>query len=204
MKITQLAIAILIITFGFGCKNSNDNKNGNSTSQIVSQKEDIKTGKDLSLMSAEDAIKTKFSKLQLSCKYEITSVVDGAQGEVLSYSKNEEHVWNILTETVLTKKLNIKDNFHGVTLNFISNLSLSLDSAFNVSITGTPGIANTTTFNSDNTTTITSGGNGNLFIINENEGENILEASFGPSSREEQSKIKIDCLLTSEINPEYK
>lgn len=195
-------ITFLSLTFLFGCNDVSSKKNPLKNTLINGQ--DPIVAKDLSKLTAEEVIKTKFKNLQLVCSYviEASAVKDGG---VTSETKNGIYLWDIVNNTIFNKNILINDKVLNLTFNFSGAVILSLDTKFNVSIKATDkyGIK---TFADDGKilTSIDTDNSNNPFSLQQSQSVNLIEMSEGPSGSTIGNKIKMDCSLKTDIYPIYK
>ncbi len=160
--------------------------------------------KDLSKMTTESAIKTKYKKIEFNCvaTFEVENVIDGA---IQRDSKTTTLTWNIKSNTLLSKTLNIEDKILNLTFSFKGFLGLSLDKKFNASVSGIPSFT-IKTYASDGSilTSVISDGLKNPFLINENESIKVIDMLLDSTDIIAANKIQLTCKLLTEVNPEYR
>jgi hypothetical protein len=158
---------------------------------------------DLSkLTTAEEVIKTKYSKLSFDCTLVTKSVEELKNGTVSSQTSKDNITWNILKETSVNKKIGFhKDNGNlAVTGKFI--LKLSLDSKFSVTVNVEPELA-IKYFDLDRNVLIDSTSDLSAFDLTESQSVNINNQTFGPQGSTNLSLVKTDCTLNAVVKPEY-
>ena len=159
---------------------------------------------DLSKLTPENVIKTKYKKLSFICEslIEVEVLNDGA----IQRDKKETIIlWDIVSNTVFAKVLTFNDKILNLSFIFNGVLNLKLDNKFNTQIIGFPGFE-VTTYASDGSiaTTIKSDGSKNAFTLNENETTKVIEALFDLNQNKTSNKLEMSCKLVSDVYPHYK
>lgn len=194
---------ILLVLFSLvGCNEISTKKN--SLNNTLKNGQDPILAKDLSKLTAEEVIKTKYKKLQLECIYtiDVSNVKDGG---VITETKHGLHNWDIINNTVFNKNLLINEKVLNLTFTFSGNVILSLDSKFSVSLKATDKYEVKTFADDGKLLTNISGDNtASPYILHESQSFNVIEMAEGTSSNSTGNKIKMDCSLISEINSIYK
>ena len=160
--------------------------------------------KDLSKLTTEDAIKTKFKKIDFVCEglIEVENVVDGA---IQRETKTTNLFWNIKSNTILNKTFLLEDKILNLTFSFKGIMNLSLDKKFNALISGIPNYSIKTVASDGSVlTSVVSDGLKNPFILNENESIKVIDMILDSNDIAEADKIQFTCKLETEVFPEYK
>ena len=202
MKNAMFFITLITLLTSIGCNDIASKRN--QIQGKLTPWQDQLQAKDLSKLTAEEVIKTKYKKLQFICNYVIdaSSVKDGG---VTSESKNGLYVWDIVANTAFSKNVVLNDKVLNLTFIFNGAAILSLDSKFNVSLKATDKYE-VKTFADDGKilTDMSSDNSSNPFTLLETQTVNLIEMSEGTSGNSIGNKIKMDCSLKSEVYSIYK
>jgi hypothetical protein len=201
MKFTILVTSFLALSLATSCgKLSSSRNNGTASGKT----DNLSAKKDLTKLTAAEVVQTRYSKIKYICNYTM-DVSKESDGGVLTSSKNNSLVWDIASNTVFTKELKINDKEQNVAFNFTTNLTLSLDTKYNVILNGTEKY-NINTYADDGTvlSSITADGTKNPFTLYETQSRSVIETVFGPSNSQLKNKLTMTCKLDTTVNSIYK
>lgn len=205
MRFASTICLLAMLATSYGCMDLSTKRKPLGNLNKVIQNQDAVKPKDLSKMTTDQVIKTKYKSLVYMCSYEFEVNLE-KDGAVETSSPPGKFTWDIVNNTFLTKEHKIDSKILNLTLSYLSNLKVNLDSRFNVSIEGAVKY-DIKTYAADGTTILTSNvfdGTKTPYTLQEGDHFTVLDLLIGPANSSLKDKIKMDCSLTSIVRDEYK
>ncbi len=160
--------------------------------------------KDLSKLSTEEAIKTKYEKIEFLCSGIIEHEIS-KDGVLTKESKSLNLFWDIKENTILNKSIKNDTILSLLIFNLEEQLVLKMDEKFNTSIVIAPKYE-IKVFAEDGVTVLQMIKNhsNKLITLNENQKGKILDIVLDSQSNQAGTKVSLECHLKTNVYDIYK
>ena len=160
--------------------------------------------KDLTKLSIEEAIKTKYAKIEFVCSGQIDHEVI-TEGVLTKETKLIQHNWNLKEITVLNKTIKNETQLSFLSFILEEQLTVKMDEKFNTSIIIVPKYE-IKVFAEDGITILQmiKNNSNKMLTLNENQKVKFLDILLDSHSSQAGTKINLECSLKTVVNSEYK